>query len=212
MQTSFRPLVIAGFAAFGLFSCSTSDSNMNDSTQPEFNESQFSAAPVAEKKEHITEIHSLELKDDYFWMRLSDAQKEAETPDEQTAAVVDYLNAENDYKTEVLKPTEAFQESLFEEIVGRIVAGLSAEEFSLLSGTFEGTQFLSRIESGMALHLAGDLEAGQRARIFGYRVLAESLQDVGTVNAGGGDADQHLPRRRLGHRQARRLQDVGRPR
>ena len=29
---------------------------MNDSTQPEFNESQFSAAPVAEKQEHITEI------------------------------------------------------------------------------------------------------------------------------------------------------------
>ena len=120
MHTSFRPLVIASFAAIGLFSCSTSDSNMNDSTQPEFNESQFSTAPVAEKKEHITEIHGLELKDDYFWMRLSDAQKEAENPDEQTAAVVDYLNAENDYKTEVLKPTEAFQESLFEEIVGRI--------------------------------------------------------------------------------------------
>ena len=93
---------------------------MNDSTQPEFNESQFSAAPVADKQEHITEIHGLELKDDYFWMRLSDAQKEAETPDAQTTAVVDYLNAENDYKTEVLKPTEAFQESLFEEIVGRI--------------------------------------------------------------------------------------------
>ena len=106
MHTSFRPLVIASFAAIGLFSCSTSDSNMNDSTQPEFNESQFSAAPVADKQEHITEIHGLELKDDYFWMRLSDAQKEAETPDAQTTAVVDYLNAENDYKTEVLKPTE----------------------------------------------------------------------------------------------------------
>ena len=82
MHTSFRPLVIASFAAIGLFSCSTSDSNMNDSTQPEFNESQFSAAPVAEK-EHITEIHGLELKDDYFWMRLSDAQKEAETSDDK---------------------------------------------------------------------------------------------------------------------------------
>ena len=120
MHIHFRTFAIACTAAIGLFSCSTSDSNMNNSTRPEFNESQFSAAPVAEKKEHITEIHGLDLKDDYFWMRLSDAQKEADTPDNQTTAVIDYLNAENDYKTEVLKPTEAFQESLFEEIVGRI--------------------------------------------------------------------------------------------
>ena len=120
MHAIFRPLAFVGIASIGLFSCSTSDSTMNDSTKPEFNESQFSAAPDAEKKEHITEIHGLQLKDDYFWMRLSDAQKEAETPDAQTTAVVDYLNAENDYKTEVMKPTEAFQESLFEEIVGRI--------------------------------------------------------------------------------------------
>ena len=52
-------------------------------------------------------------------MRLSDAQRSGD-PDAQTTAVVDYLNAENDYKTEVLRPTESFQESLFKEIVDRI--------------------------------------------------------------------------------------------
>jgi len=114
------PVAIACSLAIGLFSCTSPESNMTSSEQPEFNESQFSAPPVAEKKEHITKIHELELKDDYFWMRLSDEQKEAEEPDEQTASVVDYLNAENDYKSEVLKSTEAFQESLFEEIKGRI--------------------------------------------------------------------------------------------
>ena len=93
---------------------------MTSSEQPEFNESQFSAPPVAEKKEHITEVHDLELKDDYFWMRLSDEQKEASESDEQTTSVVNYLNAENDYKTEVLQSTEAFQDALFEEIKGRI--------------------------------------------------------------------------------------------
>ena len=114
------PVAIACSLAIGLFSCTSPESNMTSSEQPEFNESQFSAPPVAEKKEHITKIHELELKDDYFWMRLSDEQKEAKEPDEQTASVVDYLNAENDYKSEVLKSTEAFQESLFEEIKGRI--------------------------------------------------------------------------------------------
>ena len=83
---------------------------MNDSTQPEFNESQFSAAPVAEKQEHITEIHGLQLcRMITSGCASSDAQKEAETPDAQTTAVVDYLNAENDYKTEVLKPIGAFR-------------------------------------------------------------------------------------------------------
>lgn len=114
------PVAIACSLAIGLFSCTSPESNMTSSEQPEFNESQFSAPPVAEKKEHITKIHELELKDDYFWMRLSDEQKEAKEPDEQTASVVDYLNAENDYKSEVLKSTETFQESLFEEIKGRI--------------------------------------------------------------------------------------------
>ena len=83
---------------------------MTSSDRPDFHEAQFSAPPVAEKQEHITEIHGLELNGDYFWMRLSDEQKEAEESDAQTTAVVDYLNAENAYKSEVLQSTEAFQE------------------------------------------------------------------------------------------------------
>lgn len=112
--------LFAGCIAVSLLSCSSNDSDMSASDRPDFNETQFSAPPVAEKQEHITEIHGLQLKDDYFWMRLSDEQKEAAEPDAQTTAVLDYLNAENTYKTEVLKSTEAFQEALFEEIKGRI--------------------------------------------------------------------------------------------
>ena len=70
---------------------------MASHNQPELTETQFPAPPTAEKQTHITEIHGLQLEDDYFWMRLSDEQKEAAEPDEQTAKVVDYLNRENDY-------------------------------------------------------------------------------------------------------------------
>ena len=98
----------------------STDSAMASKEQPVLSESQFNLAPVAKKQQHITEIHGLELKDDYFWMRLSDEQKEAEEADAQTQDVLDYLNAENDYKTEVLASTEAFQDSLFNEILGRI--------------------------------------------------------------------------------------------
>jgi hypothetical protein len=57
----------------------------------------------------------------------------------------------------------------------------AAEEFSLLSGTFEGTQFLSRIESGMALHLAGDLEAAT-ARWLDATATYESFGDRPTIS------------------------------
>lgn len=58
--------------------------------------------------------------DDYFWMRLSDDQKKAETPDAQTQDVLDYLNSENAYLKNVMKETESLQDKLYTEMVGRI--------------------------------------------------------------------------------------------
>lgn len=58
--------------------------------------------------------------DNYFWMRLSDEQKEAKTPDAQTQDVLDYLNAENDFLKSELKHTEELQAKLYKEITGRI--------------------------------------------------------------------------------------------
>ena len=99
---------------------SSTESSMSSHSQPVLSESQFPAPPVADKKPHTTDIHGLTLEDDYFWMRLSDEQKEAEESDPQTHEVVDFLNAENTYTEAVMKSTESFQESLFEEIKGRI--------------------------------------------------------------------------------------------
>lgn len=88
--------------------------------QNPLNEAAFSAPPVAKKVAHETAIHGLTLHDDYFWMRLSDEQKEAEQPDEQTQDVLDYLNAENAYREEVMASTESMQSKLYDEIIGRI--------------------------------------------------------------------------------------------
>ena len=60
------------------------------------------------------------IRDSYYWMRLSDEQKNAEQPDEHTQEVLDYLNAENDYTKKMMSHTEKFQEELFQEIIGRI--------------------------------------------------------------------------------------------
>ena len=78
------------------------------------------AAPVAEKIDSTLTIHDHTRVDPYFWMRLSDEQKNAESPDEQTQKVIDYLNAENAYTKAAMVNTEKLQEKLFNEIVGRI--------------------------------------------------------------------------------------------
>ena len=77
-------------------------------------------APIAKKIAKELVIHNDTRIDDYFWMRLSDEQKNAETPDAQTQDVLDYLNAENEYLDKVMKHTEDLQEKLYNEIVGRI--------------------------------------------------------------------------------------------
>lgn len=58
--------------------------------------------------------------DNYYWMRLSDEQKNSETPDKQTQDVLDYLEAENQYTAKVMAHTEEFQNTLFDEITSRI--------------------------------------------------------------------------------------------
>ncbi len=76
--------------------------------------------PVAQKNPYVIKTNGNERVDDYFWMRLTDEQKNAESPDSQTVQVLNYLNAENDYAKAIMKHTEAFQQKLFEEIKGRI--------------------------------------------------------------------------------------------
>lgn len=76
--------------------------------------------PIAKKIPVTFNDHGDVRIDDYFWMRLTDAQKEAAEPDAQTKDVLDYLNAENDYRKAVMAHTDSLQSKLFDEIVGRI--------------------------------------------------------------------------------------------
>ncbi|MGB0914690.1 MAG: S9 family peptidase [Crocinitomicaceae bacterium] len=87
------------------------------SSQPE---NSIMKTPEAKKIAEEISIHGDTRVDNYFWMRLSDAQKEAENPDAQTQDVLDYLNAENDYLKAKMAHTDEFQKELFDEIVGRI--------------------------------------------------------------------------------------------
>lgn len=65
--------------------------------------------PAAEKIKTELTAHGQTRVDFYYWLR------ERENP-----KVIDYLKAENEYLKAVMKPTEAFQEALYNEIVARI--------------------------------------------------------------------------------------------
>lgn len=100
-------------------------------------------APVAEKKATTLEKHGDIRTDDYFWMRLTDAQKNADVKDEQTQKVYDYLNAENAYYEERTKETKEFQEQLFEEMKGRI-----KEDDESVPYKSNGYFYITRYEKG----------------------------------------------------------------
>ncbi|MEJ5104707.1 S9 family peptidase [Chryseobacterium sp. MYb328] len=71
-------------------------------------------APVAEKQEHIREIHGDKVNDPYYWM--IDYFKKGK----DSTKVVDYLKAENTYWEGMMKDTEPFREKLFQEMKARI--------------------------------------------------------------------------------------------
>jgi len=76
--------------------------------------------PIAKKITKELSIHGDTRIDNYFWMRLSDQQKNASEPDAQTQDVLNYLNAENSYLKTVMSHTESLQDTLYKEITGRI--------------------------------------------------------------------------------------------
>ncbi|MDT0552817.1 S9 family peptidase [Urechidicola vernalis] len=103
----------------------------------------YPKGPTAKKIPETLSIHNDDRIDNYFWMRLSDKQKNAETPDDQTQDVLDYLNAENDYLKETTSHTEGLQKSLYEEMIGRI-----KKDDQSVPVTENGYSYYSRFEKG----------------------------------------------------------------
>lgn len=129
--------------------------------------------PIPSKKPFSQEIHGLQLHDNYNWMRLSDEQKNALTPDAHTQEVFDYLNEENNYTNNILAPTNDFQKNLFEELKGRI-----KKDDSSVPVFHRGYWYYTRLEDEKEypIHCRknGSLDAIEEV-MLNVNILAESL-------------------------------------
>ena len=68
--------------------------------------------PIAKKETKITKVNGVELKDDYYWLR--DRNKE------KNPAILEYLNAENKYTNSFMDQHKGFVDNLYKEMLGRI--------------------------------------------------------------------------------------------
>jgi oligopeptidase B len=131
MKKLFYAIIALSFA---VYSCKS------DKSEPP---KSYANGPVAKKIPDTLTIHNDTRIDNYFWMRLSDEQKNAENPDAQTQDVLDYLNAENKYLKESMSHTEKLQEKLYKEIVGRI-----KKDDQSVPVNDNGYSYYSRFEEG----------------------------------------------------------------
>ena len=76
--------------------------------------------PKAKKIAKVNNYHNDKVIDYYSWMRLSDKQKESNTPDKQTIEVKKYLNDENLHLKYKMNDTEKLQKTLYKEYVSRV--------------------------------------------------------------------------------------------
>jgi oligopeptidase B len=109
--------------------------------------------PVAKRVPKTDVVHGDVRVDDYFWMR------DRENPD-----VTAYLTAENAYTDAVMKPTEAFQASLYAEMLARIKEDDQTVPYRRL-----GFFYYSRTEKGKQYPIycrkAGSLEAPEQVML-----------------------------------------------
>ena len=114
--------------------------------------------PVAEKKPHEMSLHGTTRVDNYYWLNQREDQQ-----------VLDYLNAENEYTSQVLKPTEGLQNTLFEEIKGRIREDESSVPYQL-DGFYYYTRFVEGAEYPIFCRKKGSLEAEEEILADGNKM------------------------------------------
>ena len=113
----------------------------------------MSTPPVAKKVPKVDVLHGETRQDDYYWLREKDSP-----------SVLAYLREENAYTGELMKPTEAFQEALYQEMLARI-----KEDDSSVPFRRDRYFYYSRTEKGKQYPIycrkAGSLDAPEEVML-----------------------------------------------
>ncbi len=123
-------------------------------------QSNYKQAPMAKKEEKILECCGVTRIDDYFWLK-----------DKSNPEVIAYLEAENKYTDEVMASTKELQQSIYDEIVGRI-----KEDDESYPYADNGYFYFSRVEKGKQyttyLRKKGSVDKAEEV-IFDVNKMAE---------------------------------------
>ncbi|AGI67479.1 protease II [Octadecabacter antarcticus 307] len=76
--------------------------------------------PVADCRPLTTQVHGVDLHDDYGWLRAPNWQEAMREPDKLPVDIAAYLNAENAYYDAAMADTTDLQDQLVKEMRGRI--------------------------------------------------------------------------------------------
>jgi oligopeptidase B len=123
-------------------------------------QSDFPAPPVAEVVPDTFENFAQKRIDNYYWLK-----------DKNNPKVIEYLNAENEYTESVMASTKELQQTIYDEILGRI-----KEDDESYPSYINGYWYYSRTEKGKQyrtyLRRKGSLDAEEEV-IFDVNKMAE---------------------------------------
>ena len=139
-------------------------------------EAQSVSAPVAKQCLVETVLHGDRRIDNYTWLR------EKENPE-----VIAYLNAENAYTDAILKPTEPFQEKLYQEMLSRIQqtdlsVPYTLRGFQYFTRTEEGKQYPIHLRRREAESCSDELLLDLNALAQGHSFLGLDVFDISDDN------------------------------
>src|SRR5882672_9080491 len=152
---------------------------MTNTSHPATAGAQTPAPPIAKQIPVSTTVHGDTRTDNYAWLR------EKENPE-----VLAYLNAENTYTDAIVKPTEPFQEKLYQEMLSRIQQTDLSVPYTL-----RGFQYFSRTEEGKQypIHLRRrETENSSDELLLDLNALAQGHSFLGLDTFAVTDDDQLL--------------------
>lgn len=123
-------------------------SHMNEEMKP----------PIALIQPETLTVHNDSRIDEYFWMRLSDEQKDEGDKNPQTKEVLEYLRAENSYTEAVMKSTEKLQGELYDEMIARLDPTDQSVPY-LYNGYYYYSRYQEGAEYPLHCRKAGSLNA-----------------------------------------------------